>query len=205
MSFDKKLLLPIEHKKTIVVGKSGTSGIVNYLMSANGSVLSMGVPEEWAKYIVEKVNSKEWMAETAEKSSKLLWAITIPAECPSEWKGQEFTIDEAGNVQKKYHFRFGRLLQSLRHNMSKWRIYKRENVSFPYYHHVHCIAQIYITDGNAGTLPRFCAVIEKLLVESRVLIRSKDDPCIKSFDGSRVHRVENGEAKIEIVLREYVG
>ena len=200
---NKALLLPVEHRKTIVVGKSGTSGIVNYLTASNGNVLSMGVPEEWAEYIVDKLNANEIYGEKTSQNEPLLYSITIPKECPGEWRGQEFEIDGYGNIKKKFQYRFGMLLKQTKSHMKEWLKFKSDKVKFPYYGHVHCIALFYITEGNGGTLPRFCAVIEKLLIELRVLIRSTQDPCIQSFDGSRIYVVPDGEQRIEITLREY--
>jgi len=203
MSFDKLLLIPIEKRKTIVVGKSGTSGVANYLTAANGSVISMGIPEDWADYIVEHVNDSDSISSKAEQGTQMIYSLVIPRECPGEWKGQEVEIDTYGNIKKKFNFRFSTMLQAVRKNIKEYRKFKKAGVKFPYYGHVHCIVKAYVTEDNGGTLPRFCAVIEKLLIEMRVLIRSTSDPCIRSFDGSRMYIVQKGEERIEIVLREY--
>lgn len=203
-AFVEPLLLPVEMRVAQVVSVRGVKG-VNYIVASNGTIVSMGLPEVWAKHIVRKLN--EDVESKHKQDERLLFSMVITdCDLVEEWQGQVFEISkEDGLPYRKANFRFNRLITKVKTNMAQFRRYKRKKVPFPLKQPLHIIATIYMSDKNEGTLPEFLAVIHRLMQQVGIVGWKQKNSWVKSYDGSRVIVVPKEQARVEIVIKEYKG
>ena len=178
----ENMLLPVYVKDLAVVGKGDVPQIYSAtcIQASNGDVISLSIPKSWARYIVDKLNSKK--LEDKINEGKLLARIVIQSDPPLYSQSRAVVESVDGTLRIKRSKELTDYIKRFDRNFSKF-VKTRHN--FPITEKCNIKATFHVSVYSHATLAELIHPLETTLYEVGIFDLQSYN-IIKSWDGSRI-------------------